>query len=106
MFLRLYRSRLRYQPRARFTTWLVPNASCSSRRISASLGAPGATPSWGVATGPLTAAGGILAALGLGLAGWCGAVIGLLVGSQSSVVLRRHGCDAGGRELLLPRLGE
>ena len=42
----------------------------------------------------------------LGLAGWCGAVIGLLIGSQNSVVLRRNGCGAGGRELLLPRLGE
>src|SRR5689334_13154546 len=41
---------------ARSTAWLVPNASWSSRRISASVGAPCATPSDGLATGPLTAA--------------------------------------------------
>jgi len=42
----------------------------------------------------------------LGLPGWCGVVIGFLVGSQSSVVVRRNECGAGGRELMLPRLGE
>jgi len=42
----------------------------------------------------------------LGLPGWCGAVIGFLVGLQGSAVLRRNRCGAGGRELLLPRLGE
>ncbi len=42
----------------------------------------------------------------LGLPGWCGAVLGVLVGSLGSVVLRRNGCGARGRELLLRRLSE
>ena len=42
----------------------------------------------------------------LGLPVWCGAAIGFLVGLQGSAVLRRNPCGAGGRRLLLPRLGE
>ncbi len=38
----------------------------------------------------------------LGLPGWCGAVIGFLVGLQRSGVLRRTRCGVSGRELSLP----
>jgi len=38
----------------------------------------------------------------LGLPGWCGAVIGFLVGLQRSAVLRRTRCGVSGRELSLP----
>src|SRR5690349_15852719 len=81
---------------ARLTTWLEPNAACSSRRISASLGAPGATPSEAFATGPLTAA-----TFGAGACAWTFA-IGLVIARALTVGGGRYGAAAVQAWILSP----